>query len=67
MKKLLMMLAILVTLSNVSLGVAYACSCTDNKKKTCCGSTCSANADGSCSCSGACTGSFAETEEMLVD
>ena len=67
MKKLLMMLAIVVTLSNVTLGVAYACSCTDTKKKTCCGSVCSANADGTCTCSGACSGSFAEMEEALVE
>ena len=67
MKKLLLTLALAVTFSNVALGIAYACKCTSKGGSTCCGSVCTANPDGGCSCSGSCPKSFAEEEEVLVD
>lgn len=52
MKKIFMTLALLVTLCNVSLGIAYACECFVDGKKVCSGQIC--EGDGSrCKCSDA--------------
>ena len=54
MKRLALISLLLLSLFNVSLGIVYGCSCTGAKGGWCCGTTCVANANGSCTCSGRC-------------
>lgn len=55
MKKLVLIIALFVTAGNLAVGVSYAAICQSSKGARACGSSCTANADGSCSCSGTCT------------
>ena len=65
MRKFLLALALAVTLSNMTLGVIYACKCTGTGGATCCGADCYKFSDGGCMCSGACPKSFAEEVVVL--
>lgn len=55
MKKLILTLALLVTASNLAVGVAYSAACRSSNGTRYCGATCTPGSDGSCTCSGACT------------
>jgi hypothetical protein len=55
MKKLILALTLFLTASNLAVGVAYAAVCQSSGGARSCGSTCSPNSDGSCTCSGACS------------
>ena len=53
MRRFLMIVGLVITLSNVGLGIAYACSCTDafgGCTATGKGATCGHNAQGLCVC-----------------
>lgn len=76
MKKILLTLALLITSSNLALGVVYAATCSGPGGSRLCGKTCSKGSDGSCACEGSCTkaemdwvagGGFAEIEEAPVN
>lgn len=55
MKKTVLTLALLITGSNLALGIVYAATCTGPGGSRLCGTTCSKAADGSCVCQGNCT------------
>lgn len=55
MKKLILGLAVLVTASNVAMGVAYAAACMGTNGGRHCGDTCATLPGGDCACSGSCT------------
>jgi len=55
MKKLVLALALLVTASNLAVGVAYAAVCRSSGGARSCGASCTPGADGSCTCTGSCT------------
>ncbi len=55
MRKTILVIALAVTAFNLSLGVVYAAVCESSKGAKACGTTCTAGADGSCSCTGSCT------------
>jgi hypothetical protein len=55
MKKFILVFALLVTASNLAVGVAYAAVCKSSGGARSCGTSCTPNADGSCTCSGACS------------
>ena len=55
MKKLLLGLAIAVTACNLTIGIGYAAVCQSTKGARACGTKCTANADGTCTCEGTCT------------
>lgn len=77
MKKIILSLALLITGSNLALGVVYAATCTGSGGSRLCGKTCGKASDGSCVCEGSCTkaemdwvaggGQFAEIEESPVN
>ena len=54
MKKILMIVSLLVTLTNFTFGVVYGCTCTVRGGSSCCGSTCTPQPNGACICKGAC-------------
>ena len=75
MKKTIFTLALVITVSNLALGV-YAATCTGPGGSRLCGKTCSKASDGTCICEGSCTkaemdwvegGQFAELEEAPVN
>ena len=76
MKKTLLTLALLITSSNLAVGVVYAATCTGSGGSRLCGKTCSPGPNGSCTCEGTCTKAemdwvaggapVAELEEALV-
>lgn len=76
MKKIILTLVLLVTGSNLAVGV-YAATCTGPGGSRVCGETCSKGSDGHCVCQGSCTkaerdwvaggGQFAEIEESPVN
>lgn len=51
MKKLLVMAGLLFTLSNVGIGIAYACECYVHGELVCTGKICTGDGQ-TCSCSG---------------
>ena len=55
MKKFILAIALLVTASNLAVGVAYAAVCKSSGGARSCGTSCTPNSDGSCTCGGACT------------
>jgi hypothetical protein len=55
MKKFILAFALLVTASNLAVGVAYAAVCKSSGGARSCGAACTPNSDGSCSCSGECS------------
>jgi hypothetical protein len=55
MKKLILAVALLVTASNLAVGVAYAAVCEGAKGGRACGTECSALANGACACTGSCS------------
>lgn len=55
MKKFILALALLVTASNLAVGVAYAAVCSGTNGGRACGGDCTALANGGCACSGSCT------------
>lgn len=77
MKKTILTLALMITGSNLALGVVYAATCTGPGGSRLCGETCSKGSDGQCVCQGSCTkaerdwvaggGQFAEIEEAAVN
>lgn len=76
MKKTILTLALLITASNLALGVVYAATCTGPGGSRLCGKTCTKASDGTCICEGSCTkaemdwvagGQFAEIEESPVN
>jgi hypothetical protein len=77
MKKTILTLALLITSSNLALGIVYAATCTSPGGSRLCGATCSKASDGSCICQGSCTkaemdwvaggGQAAEIEESPVN
>ncbi len=76
MKKTVLTLALLITGSNLALGVVYSATCTGPGGSRLCGKTCSKASDGTCVCEGSCTkaemdwvggGEFAELEEAPVN
>lgn len=76
MKKKLLILALLITSSNLALGVVYAATCSGPGGSRLCGKTCSPGPNGGCICEGSCTkaemdwvaggGQVAELEEASV-
>lgn len=56
MKKVILGLAILLTASNLAVGVVYAAVCESSNGARACGSGCTVLADGGCGCSGTCSG-----------
>lgn len=76
MKKTILTLAVLITASNLALGVVYAATCTGPGGSRLCGTTCRRASDGACACEGTCTkaeldwvagGQFEEIEESPVN
>ena len=76
MKKTILTLALLITASNLALGVVYAATCTGPGGSRLCGTTCRRTSDGACACEGPCTkaelewvagGQFEEIEESPVN
>lgn len=57
MKRVILGLAILVTASNLAVGVAYAAACMGTSGERHCGTTCVSMPNGSCECSGGCSSS----------
>jgi hypothetical protein len=57
MKRVILGLAILVTASNLAVGVAYAAACLGTSGGRHCGTKCVSMPDGSCECQGGCTAS----------
>lgn len=55
MKKFILAIALLVTASNLAVGVAYAAVCKSSGGARSCGASCTPNSDGSCTCSGECS------------
>ncbi len=55
MKKFILALALLVTASNLAVGVAYASVCSGTNGGRACGSACTALPNGGCACTGSCT------------
>lgn len=55
MKKLMLTFALMLTASNLAVGVAYAAVCEGAKGGRACGTECSALANGGCACTGSCT------------
>jgi hypothetical protein len=55
MKKIILTLALLITASNLALGVVYAATCTGAGGSRLCGSVCAKVASGQCVCDGTCT------------
>ncbi len=57
MKRVILGLAILVTASNLAVGVAYAAACMGTNGGRHCGSTCVTMSNGGCECQGSCSSS----------
>lgn len=55
MKKVILGLAILLTASNLAVGVVYAAVCESSKGARACGSGCAVLSDGTCGCQGSCS------------
>lgn len=55
MKKLILAIALLVTASNLAVGVVYAAVCSGSNGGRACGQECTGRADGGCSCTGSCS------------
>jgi hypothetical protein len=55
MKKVILGLAILLTASNLAVGVTYAAVCEGRNGARACGSGCAVNSDGTCGCQGSCS------------
>ena len=55
MKKIVLSLAIALTVCNLTIGIGYAAVCQSTKGSRACGTTCLAKADGTCACEGTCT------------
>lgn len=55
MKKVLLGLGVLVTICNLTIGVAYSAVCQESTGGRLCGTECTASAGGKCYCSGQCT------------
>jgi len=55
MKKFILAIALLVTASNLAVGVVYAAVCESSKGARACGSGCTVLADGGCGCQGTCS------------
>lgn len=55
MKKIILTLALLITGSNLALGVVYAATCTGAGGSRLCGSVCGKLPNGQCVCDGTCT------------
>lgn len=54
MRKMVLLAALLLTISNISVGV-YAATCTGRGGGRVCGSTCGKNGNGDCVCEGTCS------------
>ena len=54
MKRTFLLVCLLLTLCNISFGIAYGCTCTSKGGSVCCGRTCVANPNGTCTCGGRC-------------
>lgn len=75
MKKVLLALGVLITVCNLTLGIAYPAVCQDRKGARACGTSCSAYPDGTCVCQGNCTademkwvgGAGGGDEELLME
>ena len=55
MKKVILGLALLLTASNLAVGVAYASVCESSNGVRGCGNICTVLTDGGCGCSGSCS------------
>jgi hypothetical protein len=55
MKRILFAIGLLVTLCNLTVGIAYSALCLGSGGGRACGTTCRTNSDGTCSCTGSCT------------
>lgn len=55
MKRMLLVLALIVTMSNLAIGIAYASICQGAGGARACGSKCTTVGGGQCGCSGDCT------------
>ena len=77
MKKTILTLALLITASNLAVGITYAAICTAPGGARLCGATCSKTSNGACACEGSCTkaemdwvaggGQVAEIQESPVN
>lgn len=54
MKRILLALALLVTIGNLSIGIAYSAICQSGGARAC-GTKCTTSSNGSCTCEGTCT------------
>jgi hypothetical protein len=55
MRKLVLTIALVVTASNVAIGIAYAAVCQGSGGARACGEKCVVVSDGGCGCFGSCT------------
>lgn len=55
MKKVLFTLGVLITACNLTIGAAYAALCLGSNGERACGSTCTTNSNGTCTCTGGCS------------
>ena len=55
MKKFILALALMVTASNLAVGVAYAAVCSGKSGGRACGEVCTSQPNGACACTGSCT------------
>lgn len=55
MKKILLTLGLLITVSNLTIGIVYSAKCQTTGGTRVCGQYCQATAGGGCECDGACT------------
>lgn len=55
MRKLVLTMALVVSATNLAIGVSYAATCQSTKGARACGTTCVATAGGACECTGACS------------
>jgi hypothetical protein len=55
MKKILLSVAIAVSVCNITIGIGYAAVCQSTKGVRSCGTTCATNPDGTCACTGGCS------------
>ena len=54
-RKILLSLAIALTVCNLTIGIGYASVCQSSGGARACGTTCAAGSDGRCVCEGVCT------------
>ena len=54
-RKILIVLALLLSAGNLAVGVTYAATCRSSSGARACGEICSSQPNGNCSCTGSCT------------